>query len=91
MDIENKITETNNTDDKRSVILNVENEISDIQSFDHDSPDVFDACKIDVLKLNEVINKLPSCGKTSVIVQHIEKVLTKRELAFCFAKIAEEK
>lgn len=81
MDIENIITEINNTDDKRSVILKVENEISKLQSFNHNESDIQKACNIDFSKLDAVLDELPTTGKLSIISEYAEKLFTKRELA----------
>ena len=47
MDIKNIITEINDADDKRSVILKVENEISKLQPFNHKKSDIQNNYSID--------------------------------------------
>ena len=85
MNIENIITEINDTDDKRSVILKVENEISKLQSFNHKKSDIQKACSIDFSKLDDILDKIPINGRLSIVSEHVEKLLTKRELAVYFA------
>ena len=84
MDIENIITEINNTDDKRSAILKVENEISKLTPFNHEARLIPKAYGVNSDLLDSLLDHIPNKGKDSVVGEFVEKTFTKRELAMYF-------
>ena len=84
MDIENIITEINNTDDKRSAILKVENEISKLTPFNHEARLIPKAYGLNGNLLDSLLDHIPHKGKNSIVGEFIEKTFTKRELAMYF-------
>ena len=84
MDIENIITEINNTDDKRSAILKVENEISKLTPFNHKARLIPEAYGLNGDLLDSLLDHIPHKGKNSIVGEFIEKTFTKRELAMYF-------
>lgn len=91
MDIENIITEINNTDDKRSVILEAENEISKLTPFNHEARLIPEAYGLNGDLLDSLLDHIPHKGKNSIVGEFIEKTFTKRELAMYFVAMLKYK
>ena len=87
MNIDNIISEINNADDKRSVILEAENEISKLTPFNHEAKLVPEAYGVNSDLLDSLFDHIPNKGKDSVIGEFVEKTFTKRELAMYFVAV----
>ena len=84
MNIDNIISEINNADDKRSVILETENEISKLTPFNHEAKLVPKAYGVNADLLDSLLDQIPHKGKDSIVGEFVEKTFTKRELAMYF-------
>ena len=91
MNIDNIISEINNTDDKRSVILEAENEISKLTPFNHEAKLVPEAYGVNSDFLDSLLDQIPYKGKDSIVGEVVEKIFTKRELAMYFVVILKHK
>ena len=91
MNIDNIISEINNADDKRSVILEAENEISKLTPFNHEAKLVPEAYGVNGDLLDSLLDHLPRKGKDSVVGEFVEKTFTKRELAMYFVAVLKHK
>ena len=91
MNIDNIISEINNADDKRSVILETENEISKLTPFNHEAKLVPEAYGVNGDLLDSLLDHLPRKGKDSVVGEFVEKTFTKRELVMYFVAVLKHK
>ena len=91
MNIDNIISEINNTDDKRSVILEAENEISKLTPFNHEAKLVPEAYGVNSDFLDSLLDRIPHKGKDSIVGEVVEKIFTKRELAMYFVVMLKHK
>lgn len=91
MNIDNIISEINNADDKRSVILEAENEISKLTPFNHEAKLVPEAYGVNADLLDSLLDLLPRKGKDSVVGEFVEKTFTKRELVMYFVAVLKHK
>ena len=91
MNIDNIISEINNADDKRSVILEAENEISKLTPFNHEAKLVPEAYGVNADLLDSLLDHLPRKGKDSVVGEFVEKTFTKRELVMYFVAVLKHK
>ena len=91
MNIDNIISEINNADDKRSVILETENEISKLTPFNHEAKLVHEAYGVNVDLLDSLLDQIPHKGKDSIVGEFVEKTFTKRELAMYFVAVLKHK
>lgn len=91
MNIDNIILEINNSDDKRSVILEAENEISKLTPFNHEARLIPEAYGVNSDFLDSLLANLPRKGKDSVVGEFVEKTFTKRELAMYFVAVVKYK
>ena len=91
MNIDNIISEINNTDDKRSVILEAENEISKLTPFNHEAKLVPEAYGVNSDFLDSLLDQIPYKGKDSIVGEVVEKIFTKRELAMYFVAMLKYK
>ena len=91
MNIDNIISEINNADDKRSVILEAENEISKLTPFNHEAKLVPEAYGVNSDFLDSLLDQIPHNGKDSIVGEVVEKIFTKRELAMYFVVMLKHK
>ena len=91
MNIDNIISEINNADYKRSVILETENEISKLTPFNHEAKLVPEAYGVNADLLDSLLDLLPRKGKDSVVGEFVEKTFTKRELVMYFVAVLKHK
>ena len=91
MNIDNIISEINNADDKRSVILEAENEISKLTPFNHEAKLVPEAYGVNADFLDSLLDQIPHKGKDSIVGEFVEKIFTKRELAMYFVAVLKHK